>query len=619
MSKFRDPDRVTEFRDLLRHTISSIKPSVVIASGDLTDARVGLGSRQHREEWQLYYDTVKESGVLEHTSAWLDIRGNHDTFNVAGFDGPADFFRNYSVQGPAHSRSYSHQVRVNGDSYTIMAVDASLIPGPKRPFNFIGELRQEELNHIQRLVNESRVNNNDYLIWFSHYPTSCVMSPGADTNIRDIIGGAQESLVYLCGHLHTFAGMVPKMHSLQNSGFMELELGDWMRNRLFRVAAVDHGLFSFVDVRHNELPIVLITNPKDARLHIPQREDLSIGLESTHIRILAFSNAPIVECHVRIDKSGSSAENTFQSQCAESGEAKNLFVAEWDPRNYRSGSHRIEVVVRDAAGRTATRVHVFSFDGSESGGENFTLMARFLLMTDFQIIAVVMFVIIYAICVIPMVIFRIWHWVIVRRGGYGPRIRWRGLRLWVRRYWLFSSVDRLFYPLMLFYVVILVAPWMVGEVIDGHTGWVFLWGIFVKGTFLPGTLSYLYGFNQLLLCQAPLLMVYGAMVEHKCRSFELGAKVSTQPSQPPPIMMNKKEKTHFQAFWPHLPFTLIIIVELVLAVFYLLAYGAVSFLLCPLRTWSVAVHIYLFHQAYTLKEESLRSGMQVWSGEVKPR
>lgn len=604
MSIFRDPDRVTELSDLLRHTISSIKPTVVVASGDLTDARVGLGSLQHREEWKRYHDTVQESGVLEYTT-WMDIRGNHDTFNVEGFNGPSDFFKNYSVQGPSHPRSYSHQVTVNKDSYTFMAVDASLIPGPKRPFNFIGELSQEEINNIRKLISDS--NGTDYRIWFSHYPTSCIMSPGVDTNIREIIGGEDESLVYLCGHLHTFAGMVPRMISLQTEGFLELEVGDWMRNRIFRLAAVDHGHFSFVDVRYNRFPIVLITNPKDASLHIPQREDLSVALESTHIRILAFSNAPITECHVRIYKHTSTII-TFQSQCAESEKAKNLFVAAWDPQKYRQGGHRIEVTIKDEAGRSTVQVHRFCFDGSDSGGQNFSLMARFLLMTNFQIIAIVMFIVVYSVCVLPMSCFRIWHWVTVKRGGYAPQIQSRWLRVWVRKYWLLSSVDRLFYPLILFYSFILMGPWMVGEVIDGYTGWVFMWGIFVKGTFFPGTLTYLYGFNQLLLCQMPLLMVYAGMLDHKFRNEWNGRG---QPQL-------KKNKTNCQAFWPHLPFALIIIVEVVLAGFYLVEYGIMSLLLCPLRFWSVVVHMYLFHQVYRLEEKSVREGIAVWSNGAKP-
>lgn len=34
------------------------------------------------------------------------------------------------------------------------------------------------------------------------------------------------------------------------------------------------------------------------------------------------------------------------------------------------------------------------------------------------------------------------------------------------------------------------------EVIDGHTGLMFVWGLYVKGALLPGSLTYVYGIFQ---------------------------------------------------------------------------------------------------------------------------
>lgn len=599
-SIYRDPDRVTEFTDLLRNTITPIRPAVVIASGDLTDAREGLGSVQHEKEWQMYYETVKTSGILEHTT-WLDIRGNHDTFNVDSYNGQADYFKNYSIQGKLHRRSYAHQMEVNGNKYTFLGLDASLVPGPKRPFNFVGEVQQDEINKIQLLINNSRQNSNDYLIWFGHYPTSCIMSPGADTNVRKLIGDQPESLVYLCGHLHTFAGLVPRMISLQSTGYLEMELGDWMRNRRYRLAAVDHGLFSFTDQRHNDFPVVLITNPKNSALHIPGKEDPTISLESTHIRLLAFSNAQITECHIRINS------EPGRRKCVKSESDDGLFVATWSPKLYKTGLHYLEVEVKDAEGRSRIVGHHFTMENnSEKKTNGFSFMANFMLMTDFTFIWIIVFGVSYGLCVVPLLIYRVLHKVTVYRGGHSPMIRWKWLRVYVRKHWLLCSIDRLFYPLILFYLYILLGPWMVGEVIDGHTGWVFMWGIFVKGVFLPGTLSYLYGFVQLMLCQLPLIYIFACMVDWKYKQAFRGSPLA------------KKKKSTFQTFWPHLPFTLIILVEIILAIFFLLAYGPTSFVLGPLRTWSVVLHIFLFHQAYRLEEKSLRSGMLVWKNDRKP-
>lgn len=115
--------------------------------------------------------------------------------------------------------------------YTYIAVDACLEPGPKRPFNFVGVLDEVEVDEINGLMEKTRATGTNYTIWFGHFPTSCILSPN-EINVRDLIGQLDSGLVYLCGHLHTLGGLVPRMYSLQKAGFMELELGDWKDNRM---------------------------------------------------------------------------------------------------------------------------------------------------------------------------------------------------------------------------------------------------------------------------------------------------------------------------------------------------------------------------------------------------
>ena len=56
----------------------------------------------------------------------------------------------------------------------------------------------------------------------------------------------------------------------------------------YRVLAVDHDLISFVDVRLNTWPVVLITNPKDAHYIMRPHEPLGRMRKSTHIRSLEY-------------------------------------------------------------------------------------------------------------------------------------------------------------------------------------------------------------------------------------------------------------------------------------------------------------------------------------------
>lgn len=191
-----------------------------------------------------------------------------------------NYFQKYSIQGSEHKRSYMKLVKGgSGELYTFIAVDACLEPGPKRPFNFIGLLTQNDTDHIHRLIDRSRNAGSNYTVWFAHYPTSCIMTMNNQSqSLREIISDADDGLVYMCGHLHTLGGMVPNMYTLQRNRFLELELADFKSSRIYRVAAIDHGVFSFVDVRHNTWPVILITNPKHALYHIPHRDEAKLQL-----------------------------------------------------------------------------------------------------------------------------------------------------------------------------------------------------------------------------------------------------------------------------------------------------------------------------------------------------
>lgn len=54
----------------------------------------------------------------------------------------------------------------------------------------------------------------------------------------------------------------------------------------YRILAVDHGMISFVDVKHGDWPVTLVTNPKHALFMMPAREPVDRVLRSTHIRYL---------------------------------------------------------------------------------------------------------------------------------------------------------------------------------------------------------------------------------------------------------------------------------------------------------------------------------------------
>ncbi|XP_067009565.1 transmembrane protein 62 isoform X2 [Anabrus simplex] len=582
VSIFHDLSRITELKEFCDLTINAIKPSVVLASGDLTDAKSedNMGSRQYLEEWKYYKDILDECNIAEKT-VWLDIRGNHDNFNVVNMRSKENYYRNYSVQGRMYPKSYLYQMKQDGLTYSFIALDACLEPGPRRPFNFVGVLTRRESEHITKLVEESRQKGGNFIIWFGHYPTSCILAPGPG-GVRTLIGSAPEGLAYLCGHFHMLGGVVPNMYTLQQAGFLELELGDWKDNRMYRLAAVDHGLFSFIDMAHRDWPVGLITNPKHALYAMPTREMLEKIPQSTHVRVLAFSLSPIKSVRVRIN------DEDWQDCTHVEGP---LYVAPWVPSKYDIGLHDIEVNIKDTLGLEKTITQPFSLDGTRL---SFRLLPRIALMCNVSMVFQFFFGMSLVMCIVPLCIFKFLHKLVKAHKVRKPRIGFKCFKWWIRKLWVLSTVDRIFYPLVLYPLYLTVGPWSIGEVIEGYTGIIFAWGIIINGAYLPGSFTYAYGFLQMIAFQFPLTL---------CLAHYLDYRLRNQPavrSSPRYICL-------------HLPFLAVVVLQMMFAYSFWLAYGTMAFILGPLRTWSVVLAIILWYQACTLPDKCLREAALVWN------
>lgn len=171
---------------------------------------------------------------LYFTDCTLLIKQNNshflDNFNVLNAESKENFFPNYSIQGKTHPRSYMYQLKRFDETYSFIGIDACLEPGPRRPFNFVGIIDKAEIEEINRITDIVKTSGSNYTIWFGHFPTSCILATEGH-GVKSIIGQLDQSLVYVCGHLHTLGGLIPNMYTLQRDGFLELELGDWKDNR----------------------------------------------------------------------------------------------------------------------------------------------------------------------------------------------------------------------------------------------------------------------------------------------------------------------------------------------------------------------------------------------------
>ena len=490
VSKFYDQGRISDLDTFCRKNIDVVKPEVVLVTGDLTDAKLEdrRGSKQFDEEWIAYFNILQQTGVLEKT-IWFDIRGNHDAFNVPSLDDHSNLYKYYSGRSKSKLKSEHFILEKNNVKVSFIAVDTCPNPGPKRPFNFFGIFTEDAEHELKVYVEESK--SSDFTVWFGHYPTSVVHNP------EPLRGLLAQGDIYLCGHLHTLGGFVPAMYTKHSAGNLELEVGDWKDNRIYRILALDNGLLSFSDQRFDEWPVILITNPKHANYLMLEKEPIHKMLESTHIRILIFNDTSIEKVKVLIDG-------------AFIGEASHisgpLYTVPWKAKDFESGMHTMVVTVKDSLGKTTRREQPFSLDGTQIP---FDLVRQYLLMSDIPYIGKILFIALWTGLTGALISLKILsHRYKVTRPNssfFIKRFLWR----WIYKIQILTLRNKVFYGFLLFHTYIAIGPWFIGEVISGHIGICTIWGIYVNGHFLPGTLTYIYGAIQILFFSIPLLLYLG--------------------------------------------------------------------------------------------------------------
>ncbi|CAG0879279.1 unnamed protein product [Cyprideis torosa] len=129
------PDHLFVFMQIADTHISAYRDT----TRDLTDARTEnyIGSGQILEEWQGWLHLIEELHLQERT-VWLDIRGNHDTFNMPKAAENL-YHKRHTLLGRQGVNRSTIQIIVKGpDSYAFIGIDATIVPGLKRIYNYIG-------------------------------------------------------------------------------------------------------------------------------------------------------------------------------------------------------------------------------------------------------------------------------------------------------------------------------------------------------------------------------------------------------------------------------------------------------------------------------------------------
>ena len=136
--------------------------------------------------------------------------------------------------------------------------------------------------------------------------------------------------------------------------------------------AFDHDLFSFIDATVGEWPLVLVTNPKTSQFLSP-REPSNRMMNSSHIRVLVFSNASIVSVELQVN-----GQLLPPPIVINDGP---LYVSPWNPTDYAFGLHSMQVTAKDVNGQQTVYTQTFSLDGTVLPMDR---LPQLLLLTDFH-------------------------------------------------------------------------------------------------------------------------------------------------------------------------------------------------------------------------------------------
>lgn len=559
ISKFYVPERTSKFLELVSELLKHVEPSVVVVTGDLTDAKTPdySGSRQYREEWEDYNKAVTLAKSRNKT-VWLDIRGNHDNFDVPHLQHEQNYFKEYSSQGKeGNLQSYLKIVEHNKVRIGFLAVDSTLKPGPRRPFNFVGALNRAELDHLSKLAKKSEA-EADATVWFGHYPTSTIVSP--QPGLRSLMSSG---LVYLCGHLHNLHGLAYRMVVRHKTGLREAELTDWKDNRFYRIMALDNGILSFKDIDYDAKPwpVVLVTWPPRSEYTAGDREPLYKLISSTHVRLLVFSQNKIMSVHISIDDSD-------KMKCQSKNE--NLYTVKWNPKLYAKGTHKILVYVEDDFGSIHVEEHSFSLDGSQI---KLPFIGQFILLVDLIAFFQFSFAALVFVCVVPLTLCRVSF----------------PLPVIGKSFQLISSISLFYYPLVLSPLYLTIGPWFIGEVLTNSVGVVFCWGTFVYGSYLPTATTWLYGTYHLITAHLPLLIAL---------AINLNTRLSDANTLSPKYPVYSFIKRNGLML-------LIVLKQAWLVQSFYLAYGIWAVILGPFRTGYLVMSCILWTLACNIDEKTL--------------
>ncbi|KAI5055933.1 hypothetical protein GOP47_0029454 [Adiantum capillus-veneris] len=401
------PDRASSLQTLMGPLLALINPSLVLITGDLTDAKSKdlTSRRQDEKEWIQYRQAISkviiDSGLPAY--AFYDLRGNHDKFGVPKAGSRLDYFSKYSMSS-LRNRTRNVQsitLKSSGWKHLFVGVDTSMNVGLRGPCNLFGHPSEEQLTEMDLELSQWDTCPPEKVtkLVFGHFPMSFTASTERGSRPEFIL--AKHSVAaYVCGHLHKSFGPNLINHHLHSNGrtgklhecgggsedgigeFWEWELGDWRMRRTLRIITIDQGHTAFVDFDVSELnasdhenkdwlpTFIVPTYPLDLqRMERSAQLPHSAAIEDV-VRALVFSQQPLVSVIAKLYHMISGKPHLLEELKMHAidkvGNTGYIYEARWNSIKYKDSpvkQYAYQVSTLDSAGKlTESSIRSFSID-----------------------------------------------------------------------------------------------------------------------------------------------------------------------------------------------------------------------------------------------------------------
>ncbi|MCU0584945.1 MAG: metallophosphoesterase [Desulfobacterales bacterium] len=336
---------------------STINPSFIVVTGDLTDSTngnlLGYPDGPYQAEWDQYKSIVDPNVTPD---KYFDLPGNHDAYSDQYFA----YYRANSVQGRATGLTQHSWTRVFPfGTYHFLGVNTADNTGDGFslfwPYGDYAGLDTAELYFINSQLSANRAAN--LTLVFGHHPLAAT-GDSTDTYLYygkdEFVGSLNTYGASLYGYGHTHATVESFYSTNMTEGvfyFNVSSLGKDSPNQ-FTVTAIDCNGIASVTQSVKTWPVVLITAPMDKTLgkNVNPYTYTVTNSAANPIRALVFDPGTVSLVQYRIDTAGS-----WYPMARAASSYPHLWEGTWNASALASGEHTIEVQATTASGvRTDT-------------------------------------------------------------------------------------------------------------------------------------------------------------------------------------------------------------------------------------------------------------------------